>query len=57
MIRLIGSIVVAILMMMVPILATLSFVRDWDDFAKFIFLVGTVAEFIGLVGAIFGNAE
>lgn len=57
MIRLIGSIVVAILMMAIPILATLSWVCDWHDFTKFIFVVGTGAEFIALVSTIFSSAE
>lgn len=57
MIRVVGSIVVAILMIAIPILATLSWVCDWHDFTKFIFAVGTLAEAIGLVSAIYTNAE
>ena len=52
MIRAIGSIVVAI-----PILATLSWVCDWGDFVKYIFIIGTLAEVIGLTSAIYDNAE
>lgn len=57
MIRAIGSIVVAIFIMVIPILLTLSFVRDWHDFAKFIFIVGTLAELIVLACTLNNNAE
>lgn len=57
MIRAIGSIVVAILIMAIPILATLSWVCDWGDFVKYIFIIGTLAEVIGLTSAIYDNAE
>ena len=57
MIRVIGSIVVAIFIMAIPILATLSWVCDWHDFIKYIFVIGTLSEFIGLTCAIYKNAE
>ena len=57
MIRVIGSIVVAIFMMAIPILTTLSWVCDWHDFFIFVLTVGTLAEIIGLTCAIYANAE
>ena len=57
MIRAIGSVVVAIFIIAIPILATLSLVRDWNNSVKFILIVGTVAEVIGLACAIYKNAE
>ena len=57
MIRAIGSFVVAIFMMAIPILATLSWVCDWYDFFKTIFIIFTLAEIFGLTSAIYTNAE
>lgn len=57
MIRVIGSIVAAIFIMAIPILATLSWVCDWGAFVKYIFTIGTLAEGIGLTNAIYANAE
>lgn len=57
MIRAIGSFVVAILIMAIPILATLSWVCDWHDFFIFVLTIGTLGEIIGLTCAIYANAE
>ena len=57
MIRAIGSFIVAIFIMAIPILATLSWVCVWHDFFIFIFTIGTLAEVIGLTCAIYTNAE
>lgn len=57
MVRGIGSIVVALFIIAIPILATLSWVYDWHDFTKYILAAGTLAEVIGLVCAIYTNAD
>lgn len=57
MIRAIGSFVVALFVMAIPILATLSWECNWNGFAKYFFTIGTLAEVIGLACAIYTNAE
>lgn len=53
----IGSFVMAIFLIAIPILVTLSFELNWYLFAKYIFTVGTLVEVIVLTIVIYKNAE
>lgn len=57
MIKLIGSIVVALFVMAMPILATLSIAYNWPGFAIYFFTLFTLIEVVVLVGIIYANAE
>lgn len=50
--EIIGSIVVAIILIAIPILVPLSFVYDWYGGIKMILVVTTILELFGLVDLI-----
>ena len=55
MIRGIGSIVVAILLMAIPILTALSFVYSWGATANYFLIIGALIEIVGLTFAIYNS--
>lgn len=48
-----GSMVVALIILGIPVLLMCSFVYEWLDFFKFVFIVATMLDFAGVASYIY----
>ena len=55
--EIIGSLIVSLLFISIPVLCTLSFVYNWFPGVKFILIVASIVEYFGLVNLLLDMAD
>ena len=48
----IGSMVIGFILLLFPVLLTVSFIYNWDAFFKFIFIITVILEYMWVVSTV-----